>query len=120
MMDKKLSRIRRSKKTRAKIKNLGVDRLSVYKTSKHIYAQIITDTQTESKVLVAVNTLQSDVKGEISYTGNKDAATVVGRIIAEKAKAAGIESVAFDRSGYKYHGRIKSLAEAAREHGLKF
>ena len=119
-MNKKLSRLRRSKKTRAKIKSLGVNRLSVFKTTKHIYAQIISDSETESKVLVVVNTLQKDVKSEVKYTGNKEAAAVVGKMIAEKAKEAGIEKVAFDRSGFKYHGRIKSLAESAREHGLNF
>lgn len=117
-MDKKSSRIRRAKKARAKIKELGVNRLSVHKTSKHIYAQIISDA--ESKVLVAVNTLQSEVKGQISYTGNVEAAKAVGKLVAEKAKDAGITQVAFDRSGFKYHGRIKSLADAARENGLEF
>ena len=117
-MNKKLSRLRRSKKTRAKIKSLGINRLSVHKTPKHIYAQIIS--ANESKVLVAVNTLQADVKSEISYSGNKDAAKIVGRIIAEKAKTAGIDKVAFDRSGFKYHGRVKELADSARETGLEF
>jgi len=117
-MDKKSSRLRRAKKARAKIKELGIKRLSVHKTAKHIYAQIISDA--DSKVLVAVNTLQNDVKGQISYTGNKDAAKAVGKLVAEKAKDAGITKVAFDRSGFKYHGRIKSLADAARENGLEF
>ena len=117
-MNKKLSRLRRSRKARAKIKSLGVSRLTVHKTSKHIYAQIISDN--DAKVLVAVNTLQADVKSEISYSGNKDAAKVVGRIIAEKAKSAGIDKVAFDRSGFKYHGRVKELADSARETGLEF
>jgi len=117
-MDKKSSRLRRAKKARAKIKELGVNRLSVHKTAKHIYAQIISDA--DSKVLVAVNTLQNDVKSEISYTGNIDAAKTVGKIVAEKAKDAGITNVAFDRSGFKFHGRIKSLADAARENGLEF
>lgn len=117
-MDKKSSRLRRARKSRAKIKELGVSRLSVHKTAKHIYAQIISDA--DSKVLVAVNTLQSEVKGQISYSGNIDAAKAVGKIVAEKAKDAGITKVAFDRSGFKYHGRIKSLADAARENGLEF
>jgi len=117
-MNKKLSRLRRSKKTRAKIKSLGIERLSVFKTSKHIYAQIISDK--DQKVLVAVNTLQGDVKKELTYTGNSDAATLVGKKIAEKANEAGISKVAFDRSGFIFHGRIKSLADAARENGLDF
>lgn len=118
MMNKKLSRMRRARKARGKIKSLGIDRLSVHKSGRHIYAQIIRDS--ESKVLVAVNTLQQDIKKELSYTGNKAAAAVVGRVLAEKAKAGGITRVAFDRSGYLYHGRVKSLAEAARENGLEF
>lgn len=119
-MNKRLSRLRRAKKTRSKIKSLGINRLSVFKTARHIYAQIIADDVTESKVLFSVNTLQKEVKSELSYSGNKDAAKLVGRIIAEKASKAGIEQVAFDRSGFKFHGRIKSLADAARESGLKF
>ncbi len=117
-MNKKLSRLRRSKKTRAKIKSLGIDRLNVFKTSKHIYAQIISDE--DHKVIAAVNTLQGDVKKELSYTGNCDAAILVGKKIAEKAKQAGISKVAFDRSGFIFHGRIKSLADAARDNGLDF
>ncbi len=117
-MKKKLSRIRRSRKARAKIKSLEIDRLTVHKTSKHIYAQIINDK--EAKVLVAVNTLQADVKTQVSSTSNKEAAAIVGKMIAEKAKQAGISKVAFDRSGFIYHGRVKALAESARENGLKF
>lgn len=117
-MNKRLSRLRRSKKTRAKIKSLGIDRLSVFKTSKHIYAQIISGS--DQKVIVAVNTLQGDIKSELSYTGNCDAAKIVGKVIAEKAKKAGVTKVAFDRSGFIFHGRIKSLADAARENGLDF
>lgn len=117
-MNKKMSRLRRSKKTRAKIKSLEIDRLSVFKTSKHIYAQIISDK--DQKVIVAVNTLQADLKKDLSYTGNKDAASLVGKLIAEKAKQAGVSKVAFDRSGFRFHGRIKSLADAARENGLEF
>ena len=117
-MNKKMSRLRRSKKTRAKIKSLGIDRLTVFKTSKHIYAQIISDK--DQKVIVAVNTLQADIKKDLSYTGNAVAAALVGKTIAEKAKKAGLLKVAFDRSGFIYHGRIKSLADAARENGLEF
>lgn len=117
-MDKKLSRLRRSKKTRSKIKTLGVNRLSVHRTPKHIYAQVIT--ADGSQVLAEASTVQSVVSSDVKYTGNVEAATVVGKLIGEKAIAAGIEQVAFDRSGYKYHGRVKALADAAREAGLKF
>lgn len=117
-MDKKTSRIRRSRKTRAKIRELGVDRLSVYRTPRHTYAQIFSGET--GNVIAAASTLDKDLKKDIEYTGNVDAAVSVGKAIAEKAKAAGVETVAFDRSGYKYHGRIKALADAAREAGLKF
>ena len=117
-MYKKSSRIRRSRKARAKIKELGVNRLSIYKTARHIYAQLIAPDS--SKVIAAANTLQADIKSAIKYSGNIDAAKAVGKAIAEKAKQAGITKVAFDRSGFKYHGRVKSLADAARENGLEF
>jgi len=117
-MDKKQSRIRRSRRTRAKIVSLGVDRLCVHRTPRHTYAQVISGET--GKVIAAASTLSADVKKAIKYPGNVDAATAVGKIIAEKAKAAGIESVAFDRSGFKYHGRVRALADSAREHGLKF
>jgi len=117
-MDKKTSRIRRSRKTRAKISELGANRLSVHRTPHHTYAQVFSSET--GNVVAAASTLSADVKSQIKYPGNVDAAAVVGKIIAEKAKAAGIETVAFDRSGYKYHGRIKALADSAREHGLKF
>lgn len=117
-MDKKSSRIRRSRKTRAKIRELGVDRLTVFRTPRHTYAQIISGET--GNVVAAVSTLTKEVKDELKYTGNINAAQVIGKVIAEKAKVAGIESVAFDRSGYKYHGRVKALADSAREHGLKF
>lgn len=117
-MDKKSSRIRRSRKTRAKIRELGVDRLTIYRTPRHTYAQVISG-QT-GQVVATASTLEKDIKGDIKYSGNVDAAVAVGKLIAEKAKKAGVESVAFDRSGYKYHGRVKALADAAREHGLKF
>ena len=116
-MDKKSNRLRRSRKARAKIKELGINRLTIYKTPRHIYAQVIAPNGAD--VLAAANTLQSDVKSELKYTGNKDAAQAVGKAIAEKAKQAGITKVAFDRSGFKYHGRVKSLADAARENGLE-
>ncbi len=117
-MNKKQTRLRRSRRARAKIKELVVSRLTIHKTPRHIYAQIIA--ANGSEVVVAANTLQSDIKSAIKYTGNCDAAVVVGKAIAEKAKQAGITKVAFDRSGFKYHGRVKSLADAARENGLEF
>ncbi|MDH3635787.1 MAG: 50S ribosomal protein L18 [Gammaproteobacteria bacterium] len=117
-MDKKQSRIRRSRRTRAKIASLGVTRLCVHRTPRHTYAQVISGET--GKVIVAASTLSADVRKAIKYPGNVEAATAVGKVIAEKAKAAGIESVAFDRSGFKYHGRVKALADSAREHGLKF
>jgi large subunit ribosomal protein L18 len=116
-MDKKISRIRRGLKTRSKIKQLQVPRLSVHRTPQHIYAQIISP---DAKVLAAASTVQADIKKDLKSTGNVTAATLVGKLIAERAKKAGVEKVAFDRSGFKYHGRIKALADAARENGLQF
>lgn len=116
-MEKKNSRIRRSRKARAKISELGVPRLTVHRTPRHIYAQIIS---ADAKVLASVSTVQKDVKGSLKYTGNVAAAAAVGKALAEKAKSAGVETVAFDRSGFKYHGRVKALADAARESGLRF
>ncbi|VAW95432.1 LSU ribosomal protein L18p (L5e) [hydrothermal vent metagenome] len=118
MMDKKLTRLRRSRRTRAKIRELRVPRLTVHRTPRHIYAQVI-DGENQ-KVLAAVSTVQTDVKSQLKYSGNSDAAVIVGKAIAEKAKAAGVSKVAFDRSGFKYHGRVKALADAAREAGLEF
>ncbi|MBA1443441.1 MAG: 50S ribosomal protein L18 [Chromatiales bacterium] len=118
-MDKKQSRLRRSRRTRAKIRELGVHRLAIHRTPKHIYAQIIAPTGAE--VLVSASTLDKSVRGELSgASGNAAAASVVGKYIAERAKEAGIEQVAFDRSGFRYHGRVKALADAAREAGLQF
>ena len=117
-MDKKEKRIRRSRRARAKIKELAVNRLTIHKTPRHIYAQVIAPNGSE--VIAAVSTAQAAIKSEVKYTGNCDAATLVGKVIAEKAKEAGITKVAFDRSGFKYHGRVKSLADAARENGLEF
>ncbi len=116
-MNKKTSRIRRSRRGRAKIKALGMHRLCVNRTPRHIYAQIIAPSG--SDVLVSASSLEKDVKKSISSGGNVDAAALIGKVIAERAKLAGIERVAFDRSGYRYHGRVQALAEAAREHGLK-
>lgn len=117
-MDKKTSRLRRARRTRAKIRELGMHRLCIFRTSKHIYAQLLAP-DCES-VLAVASTVQDDVKKDIKYTGNTEAAVQVGKVIAEKARAAGITRVAFDRSGFKYHGRVKALADAAREAGLEF
>lgn len=112
------SRLRRARKTRAKIAELKVTRLSVHRTNTHIYAQIIAETG--DKVIASASTVEADVRKTLKNGGNVEAAAVIGKLIAEKAKAAGITTVAFDRSGYKYHGRIKALADAARENGLSF
>lgn len=117
-MDKKTSRLRRARRARAKISELGVNRLTVTRTPRHIYAQVIAPNGSE--VLASASTLDAEVKKDASYSGNSDAAKTVGRIVAERAKTAGVTKVAFDRSGFKYHGRIKALADAARENGLEF
>jgi large subunit ribosomal protein L18 len=118
-VDKKLGRIRRSRKARAKIKELGADRLCIFRTPQHIYAQVIK--ANGSEVVASASTLDSALKAAISgHRGNIAAASQVGKAVAERAKKAGITQVAFDRSGFKYHGRVKALAEAAREHGLEF
>ncbi|MDB9751602.1 50S ribosomal protein L18 [Gammaproteobacteria bacterium] len=117
-MSKKIDRIRRATKTRAKIKQLGVNRLCVYKTPRHVYAQVIAPNG--SQVLASSSSLDKEVKGQVKYSGNIDAAITVGKILAERAKKVGISKVAFDRSGFKYHGRIKALADAAREQGMEF
>ena len=117
-MDKNTARLRRAKSTRAHIRKLGVARLSVLRTGQHIYAQLFS--ADGSKVLASASTVQSDVKDGLKGTKNIDAAAKVGRTIAAKALAAGIDKVAFDRSGYRYHGRVKALADAAREAGLQF
>ena len=116
--DKKMQRLRRAARARAKIRELNVARLAVHRTPRHIYAQIIA--ADGGHVLVAASTLQETVRTGLKGTGNVDAAKAVGKAIAERAKAVGIEQVAFDRSGFKFHGRVKALADAAREHGLKF
>ena len=117
-MDKKVSRLRRARRARAKIRELEAVRLSVHRTSQHIYAQIIA--ADGGKVLVTASTVQGDLRKELKGTGNVDAAKAVGQAIAERAKEAGIKQVAFDRSGFRYHGRVKALADAARENGLEF
>ncbi|MFA5243046.1 MAG: 50S ribosomal protein L18 [Sulfuricella sp.] len=117
-MNKNQARLRRSRKTRAKLAELKVVRLSVFRTNCHMYAQIID--ATGGKVLASASTVEADVRKELSNGGNSAAAAIVGKRIADKAKSLGIEKVAFDRSGFRYHGRVKSLAEAARENGLVF
>ena len=117
-LDKKQSRLRRARKGRKKIAELAANRLTVHRTPRHIYAQIITPDG--GTVLTSASTLEKDVRKGTKSTGNVAAAAIVGARIAEKAKAAGVDTVAFDRSGFRYHGRVKALAEAAREAGLKF
>lgn len=117
-MDKKVSRLRRATRARAKIRELRMHRLCVHRTPRHIYAQVIAPDGAHT--LVAASTLDAGVRDQISGTGNVAAAKVVGKAVAEKAKAAGITRVAFDRSGFRYHGRVQALAEAARESGLEF
>jgi len=115
---KKSRRLRRAAQSRARIRERGVARLTVHRTPQHIYAQL-TDS-TGAKVLAAASTLQAAVRQGLAHTGNVEAAKAVGRAIAERAKAAGITEVAFDRSGFQFHGRVKALADAAREAGLQF
>lgn len=116
-MDKKEGRKRRAKRTRARIALQGAYRLCIHRTPRHIYAQIIAPEG--DRVIASASTLSKDVRAELAGTGNKTAAAAVGKKIAERAKEHGIEQVAFDRSGFKYHGRIQALADAAREAGLK-
>lgn len=118
MLNKNESRQRRARKTRARIAEQKTVRLAVHRTNLHIYAQVIS--ADGGKVLASASTVEADLRKELSNGGNAQAAAAVGKRIAEKAKSAGITSVAFDRGGYKYHGRIKALADAARENGLKF
>lgn len=118
MNQKRTSRLRRAKRTRMHIRELGANRLSVHRTPQHIYAQIIGPGFTGT--LVSASTVEKDVAEGLKATGNVEAAKKVGATIAERAKVAGITSVAFDRSGFKYHGRVQALADAAREAGLEF
>lgn len=121
-MDKKISRLRRAIPTRRKISELRVNRLTVFRSNQHIYANIISPEG--DRILVSASTVEAEVRqalsGSTGLGGNTSAASLIGKRVAEKAKAAGIEVVAFDRSGFRYHGRVKALAEAAREAGLKF
>ncbi|MDX1804140.1 MAG: 50S ribosomal protein L18 [Alcanivorax sp.] len=116
MRDKKVARLRRAKRTRLKIRELGEHRLCVHRTPRHIYAQVTT--AAGDQVLASASTVEKDLRA--GSTGNADAAAKVGQLIAQRAKDAGIERVAFDRSGFRYHGRVKALADAARENGLEF
>ncbi len=116
MSVKNIARLRRARRTRANMREMGVIRLSVHRTSQHIYAQVISPEG--DRVLASASTLDKSLRD--SSTSNVEAAKQVGKLIAERAKQAGVESVAFDRAGYKYHGRVKALAESAREAGLQF
>ena len=118
MKDKKQSRLRRARQARARIAELKAVRLSVFRTNQHIYAQVIS--ACGGKVLAAASTIETDVRKDVTNGGNVAAAQTVGKLVAERALKAGVEQVAFDRSGFRYHGRVKALAEAARENGLKF
>ena len=117
-MEKNVARLRRAKATRLQIRKLGVPRLTVHRSDQHIYAQVIS--AEGDKVIAAASTVQKELAKGLKGTKNKAAAAAVGKAIAQKAKAAGVEQVAFDRSGFRYHGRIAALADAAREAGLKF
>jgi large subunit ribosomal protein L18 len=118
-MDKKSARIRRARRARAKIRELGAHRLSIHRTPRHIYAQVIAPNG--SQVVASASTIDKEVRAQLEgSSGNSVAAGVVGKMVAERCKAAGVEQVAFDRSGFQYHGRVKALADAARENGLKF
>ena len=117
-MKKKTARLRRAVKSRMRIKAQGVDRLCVFRTPRHIYAQVIA--ANGAQVLASASTLDKEVRGRIKSGGNREAAGVVGQVVAERARKAGITTVAFDRSGFKFHGRVKALADAARAQGMKF
>lgn len=117
-MDKNIARLRRAKSTRMHIRTLGVARLTVHRSGQHLYAQVIAPTG--DRVIAAASTVQKDVREGLTGTKNVAAAAAVGKLVAERARAAGVEQVAFDRSGFRYHGRVKALADAAREAGLKF
>lgn len=117
-MTKKETRLRRAKRTRMHIRALGVYRLSVHRSGQHLYAQVIAPSG--DRVVAAAATTQKDLRSSLASTKNLEAAAAVGKAVAERALQAGVESVAFDRSGFLYHGRIKALADAAREAGLKF
>ncbi|PHS18824.1 MAG: 50S ribosomal protein L18 [Kangiella sp.] len=117
-MNKKQARIRRGTRSRAKMKALGADRLVVNRTPRHIYAQVVS--ADNGKVLAVASSVEKDFKADGKATGNVETAKKIGSLIAERATKAGVSSVAFDRSGFKYHGRVKALADAARASGLQF
>lgn len=117
-MDKKAARLKRALRQRCKIRQLGISKLTVHRTSQHIYAQVISEDG--ASTLASASTLDADVKASAKNTSNAEAATLVGALVAKRALEAGVTDVAFDRSGFKYHGRVKALADAAREAGLKF
>ena len=117
-MDKKIARIRRATRARRKIAELGATRLVVHRTPRHVYAQVIA--ANGSEVIAAASTVEKAIREQVKGTGNKDAAAVVGKLIAQRALEKGVETVAFDRSGFQYHGRVAALAQAARDAGLKF
>jgi large subunit ribosomal protein L18 len=118
MLTKKEQRLRRARQTRLRIAQHNVARLTVFRSNLHIYASVVSDDGT--KVLASASTAEKEVREQLSKGGNAAAASIVGKRIAEKAKAAGVDTVAFDRSGFAYHGRVKALADAAREAGLQF
>lgn len=116
--DKKIARLRRARKTRHTIKRLGCNRLSIYRSANHIYAQVFTPCG--AKVLVSASTLDAEIQDANQHCGNVKAATLTGALLAKRCKVIGITTIAFDRSGYRYHGRVKALADAAREGGVEF
>ena len=116
-MNKKERRQKRARRTRARLAHQDIHRLCIHRTPRHIYAQVIDPATT--RVVATASTVQKDLRSAVKYTGNTDAAAAVGKAIAERAKAKGVERVAFDRSGFKFHGRVKALADAAREAGLQ-
>jgi len=117
-MEKKAARTRRARRARSKIRSLGVGRLCIHRTPRHIYAQLISEDG--ASVIAAASTLEKGIRESVKSTGNSDAAAAVGAAIASRAGDKGVRKVAFDRSGFRYHGRVKALAEAAREGGLDF
>jgi large subunit ribosomal protein L18 len=117
-MEKKVKRLRRGRATRAQIRKLGVTRLCIHRTPQHTYAQVID--ASGGRVLAAASTLEKALAEQLGHTGNVEAARLIGRVVAERAQQAGVLQVAFDRSGFMYHGRVKALADAAREAGLQF
>lgn len=118
MNKKTIVRVRRGKRTRAKIKELGVNRLTIHRTSQHTYAQVIAPCGGE--VVASASTLDKSTRDQVKHGGNVEAAKLIGKLIAERATNKGVTKVAFDRSGFNYHGRVKALADAARESGLQF